>query len=623
MVSVVLGWFILKHLVLMALIASTCLTAGLPWVRRLSMRRGERVAVAMAVGLAVSGHAALALGLVGRLEPVTIVGLVLFAHVAARRDVRDLIAAGRRRWQRAPGAVAGAAAAGVLALSPLVLGALYPPLGFDETLYHLPYARAFARAQGLPFLADLRFPVFPQLAEAGFAAVLSLAGDVAIHGVSVVATLATALLVAAWGHRAADRSRVNVPRGPIVAGGLAAAMWLGQPIGVFLAGTAYVEPVLALFTAAAVYGVDRWRREPDRAWLIAAALFAGTAAACKYTGLPVLAGVTVLVAVEGARRRSVRDVLTYASVAVAASAVSYGRLLYYTGNPLFPFFPQVFGSTPWDAPAFLSRLGVQHGVGLLTLPWAVVFDRQSIGGLPPFSPLWSVGLPLVLVVAWWNRDVRGWALWIVGLILVEPLWAHYLWIGMPILAVAFGVSCVEILGRLRPVTGRLRSPRAIGLGLAFALCLSPGWLYGVYRLIRLGSIPVERAERATFLAAQLPLFSAVNFLNDRCRDRCAVYGVHAERMVYFAAGRFLGDWNGPASFARMLPTDGDVRAFARRLHEIGVEYVLVPIGSRPHAGLFGADVAEFRRIYTDGAADAYALSIPDRDVLRSAPVVDP
>ena len=605
----VLAWFVLKHLVVVTLIASTALAAGLPWVRRLSMTGAERVAVAMAVGLAVAGHVALGLGLTGRLEPVGIIVLILFAHLAARRDLRDLFWAGQRWCRKARRGAWLAFPFGVLALSPLVFCALYPPTGFDETLYHLPYAQAFVRARGLPFLADLRFPIFPRFVETSFAVVLALAGDVATHGVSLVATLATALLVGTWASRATTRIGRSEPGGGGVANGIAAATLLGQPIGVYLAGTAYVEPALALFAAAAVYSADRWRWEADRAWLILAGLLSGTAAASKYTGLLILAGVSIQIVV-GARDRVARNLLTYGGVVVATLAVSYGQLLYHTGNPLFPFFPALFGSTPWDASEFLLPSGIQHGAALLTLPWTVVFDRHAIGGLPPFSPLWSLGLALVLIAAWWNRDVRRWALWIIGLILFEPLRAHYLWTGMPILALACGVSCVEILGHVRAVAGHLRRTRATWLPLVFALCVLPGWLYGVYRLIRLGPLPADDGARTAFLATQRPLFSALNFLNDRCRDSCTVYGVHAEHMVYFAAGRFLGDWNGPASFARTLPEDGDAETFSRSLHRLGARYVLVPVGSRRETGLFGADAPGFRWIYGDAAADAYELSWP-------------
>ena len=60
---------------------------------------------------------------------------------------------------------------------PLFVLTLYPPIGFDATVYHLPYARAFVRAGQLEFLADLRFPVFPQVGEMGFVLGLFLSGD--------------------------------------------------------------------------------------------------------------------------------------------------------------------------------------------------------------------------------------------------------------------------------------------------------------------------------------------------------------------------------------------------------------------------------------------------------------
>ncbi|CAN0514508.1 unnamed protein product, partial [Phaeothamnion confervicola] len=47
-----------------------------------------------------------------------------------------------------------------LFLLPLLALALHPPLAFDETLYHMPFVRDFARAGGLVFLPNLRFPAF-------------------------------------------------------------------------------------------------------------------------------------------------------------------------------------------------------------------------------------------------------------------------------------------------------------------------------------------------------------------------------------------------------------------------------------------------------------------------------
>src|SRR4029078_13631688 len=102
------------------------------------------------------------------------------------------------------------------AAAPLAVLAIYPPTAFDATLYHLPFARAFVTTGALPFLADGRFPVFPQANEILFAAVMLFGPDLAAHGVQLLATLLTALLLAAWGGRPA--------------GWLAAAVYLGNPI---------------------------------------------------------------------------------------------------------------------------------------------------------------------------------------------------------------------------------------------------------------------------------------------------------------------------------------------------------------------------------------------------------
>ena len=129
---------------------------------------------------------------------------------------------------------------------------------------------------GLPFLADLRFPVFPQVNEMLFALVMLFAPDVAAHGVQWLMTMLTAALVWAWARDAFSGA---------AAGWLAAAIFLGNPIVVYLAGTGYIEAGLTLFVTAALYAVRRWRGSGERRWLVLAAVFAATAADSKYLGL--------------------------------------------------------------------------------------------------------------------------------------------------------------------------------------------------------------------------------------------------------------------------------------------------------------------------------------------------
>jgi hypothetical protein len=602
-------WFVLKHVVAVAVTASTALAVGLPCVRHLSMYGFERVTFAMAVGLAVAGHAALTLGLAGRLEPITIAALVVAAHVAAWSDLADLRERIRGRGDLRTRRSWWLAAAAIVGGGPFVLCAFYPPHAFDETLYHLPFARAFARDHGLVVLPDLRFPVFPQFTEILFAVVLQWAGDVAIHGVSLIATLVTAALVAAWAYRASERAgHSGEAAHRVIGAAMAAAILLGEPIGVYLASTAHVEPTLALFAVAAAYGAHRWRTDGDRRWLILAALLAGTAASTKYLGLLMLAAVSIDIAFLPARRRSTSDVLMYAGVAAAAAALTYGRLVYHTGNPVFPFFTGLFGSSPWAYAEFVRPSGFQHGLQLLMLPWDVVARRQLVGDLPPFSPLLWLALPMAAVGSWWNPQARISLAYAVGFVLVAPTVGHYLWTAVPFLALAGGVSCSEAIERLRHASDRLRSSRLMRVAWAAVIMVFlPGWSYAVLQLVRMGPMPSDADSRADFLSARLPLLPAVRALNERCRGRCTVYALHAEHMGDFSAGRFLGDWNGPASFARTVPPEGDPEEFRRRLRRLGVDYLLVPTAVRSAMPGSGADPPGFRRIYSDRASDVYAV----------------
>lgn len=595
--------FFALHLLAFLILTATVYVAGRLFTRSLDRAGGDngwdRFGVAVALGLALAGSLGLVLGLAGVLRTGPLIAVLAAVHVAGRDVWRELVH-GARAWLAGFGRGRRLAfAAGLLvALAPLVALALYPPTAFDETLYHLPFARAFARAGGVPFLPALRIPVFPQLSELVFAEVLLLADDVAVHGVELLATLAAAALLVGWGWRAAGGP------GGCWTGWLAAGIWLGNPIAVHLAGTAYVEPALALFGTAALYAHERWRESEARGWLALAAGFAAAAAATKYLGLVFVGLVFVWTALGAPRGRRLRSLALVALVAGAVAAPWYARILYYTGNPVFPFFAGLFGArTPWDAAwpqehrGLLSRLGA-----LARLPWSVVFDRRDVGYQPPHSPLYLVGLPLLAAGAWHDPRVRrllGAVLVYAAVFLVLAPDARYLVAVLPALSLALALS----LGAL---PARWRRPRLIA-ALALAAFL-PGWLYAAYRLSLQGPVPVTIEARDRYLADHLPIWPAVRFLNRTRGTHYAVYALHAENMVYLAAGTLLGDWNGPARFAVVEPLVSDPPALYRKLRELGADHLLavdccgivLPAGDPVFQSLF-------ERVWVDSGCAVYAL----------------
>ena len=471
----------------------------------------------------------------------------------------------------------------LLALAPLFLLALYPPSAFDETLYHLPFARAFAESGGLPVLPALKFPVFPALAELLFAETLLLADDVAAHLVSLLAVLATAGLLAAWGRRAFSPQ----------AGWIAAALWLGNPIVAHLAGTAYVEPLLALFVTGALFAAWIHRDSGDRAWLLLAAAFAGTAAGVKYLGLFFAAAVFVDLALA---RRKLSLLFALASFLVLAP--TYARIAIHTGNPLFPYLPSLFGSTAWDPTVIKPPADVVSSEALvrfLRLPWDVVFHRSAVGGQPPFSPFYLLGLPLLLAGTFRDSRVRrlaaiplAWA----AVFLFLPPDSRFLVPILPPLSLA--------------LAGSIRIEKRSLLAAICALAFLPGWLYAGYRIARQGPPPATAEQRDLYLARKLPLYPAVRRLD---RISKVAYAFHAENMKYFYDGALYGDWIGPESYRRFLPLVEKPELLHRELRKLGATHLLM---SKSPRAVRPPQAAEwhrwFRRIYDDPAAEIFELA---------------
>ena len=551
--------------------------------------RLEKGAVSTALGLALAAHLLLLLGFAGWIRAVPLLliaaGIHLLGSPIWRETWKDLRTGGP--WPLMP--------VMVLLVLPFVLPALYLPTTFDATLYHLPFARAFAATGGVPYLADLRFPVFPQANEVLFAAVMLGGRDVAAQGVQLLATLLTAALTALWGRRA-------FPAWP-AAGPLAAAVFLGSPLVAYLAGTAYIEPGLTLFVTGGFYAAERWRQTGGRGWLVPAAVLAATAADVKYLGLYFL-GVTVLiVALAGGRTR---DLLLFAAVALAVLAPWYLRILLLTGNPMFPYAPQLFGANLWQSLPDPHREGtlVQRLVRAARLPWDLVFARDTYGGQPPLSPIYLVSLPLLAAGMVRDRRVRLW-LAVVAAYAFACTWlprdSRYLVAALPLVSLA-------VAGSVAIFANPWRRSRPLAWGLCLA-CLAPGWLYGFYRTQRNGPLPVTTAGREAYLARKVPLYTAVAWLNRTRGSAYTVWALNAENVNYFADGRYMGDWVGPASFSRVLAAGRTPEALHRELRRLGADHLLVPTAAGK--GLPFPEDAVFRRwfelVYEDAEARVYTL----------------
>jgi hypothetical protein len=262
-------------------------------------------------------------------------------------------------------------------------------------------------------------------------------------------------------------------------------------------------------------------------------------------------------------------------VAVAVAAPYYVHNAAVTGNPVFPFATPIFGSSPWkilEGAALPTQTAAQGLLNIarnvvprpgeiLMLPSRATADRAYLRGEPPLSPFVAVLIALAVVGAARLRAFRVWGVVCACFaVLVVRGDVRYLLPIVPFLCIA------EAEGAVMLWRSRLeRTPIAISIAL---IVLAPGFAYGAWKIAGKGRPPLNASDRDRYLSSSIPAYRAIRSLNERHGAKYVVYGLTAPNVRYFAAGRYLGEINGPASFFRVLgdaQSPGEIRANIRSL----------------------------------------------------------
>jgi hypothetical protein len=222
-----------------------------------------------------------------------------------------------------------------------LLTALAPVTDGDALCYHLQVPKVFLAQGAASFQPDLHETVYPLLTELLYAVALAFRGPVSCRLISwvlglVFAANVTALARPDLGARAWWAGTVALLV-PAVSNGMSA------PLN---------DVALAAFGTAAIVAWAQFHDSPSprRAALIG--LLVGLSLGVKYPAL-VLAGLLGLATVASAVwklgwRRAIVVTSLFAGVMLAVGGPWYLRALWYTGNPVYPFFRQVFGGAGLD-----------------------------------------------------------------------------------------------------------------------------------------------------------------------------------------------------------------------------------------------------------------------------------
>jgi hypothetical protein len=517
------------------------------------------LALRLTIALAVLGQVFVMLGLLGLLRVWVLVFCCVL--ILGERIHAEIGRSGALRLSAPPRET--------VLLLPLALLALYPPIAFDETLYHLPFVRAIANTGAINFLENLRFPIFPQLHEVLCVPVFLLLGDTATHFVAVAEVLLIAGVVIAW-----PEQRTT--------GILAAALLLGNPIVIQMGTVTYVEAALMLFVAAGAYCLDR---HPA-----AAGFLLGTACSVKYLGCYFAAAGLVYLLLFGTNRRRVVPLFT--ATLVLAMLPMYGRIVALSGNPLFPFLPKVFGASEWTAafPGSAERVS-----SALRLFWNITFARDRVGFQPPYSPLFAIAMLITFAAARRNRRAAFLSIVCIGYIALFTFLSQdsrYLLPLLPLVSVAAAMTIEPLLSK--------RTILVLSM-----LAIAPGIAYAGYRLWRQGPPPLTQSQRRRYLEAHIPELRALER-----RGAGRIYACGAEQLRYFGGDDFIGDVIGPHANERIFGNAKNADDLARALRPLKIRYLLISKQHTPAAWQRLPSAPLFARIYGDDAAELWRVNAP-------------
>jgi hypothetical protein len=515
------------------------------------------MALRLTIGLAVAGQVLVVLGVFGLLRPwalvsVAVITLIVFHAEARRRGAGFLRVAASPRE--------------TVLLIPLALLSLYPPIAFDETLYHLPFVRAIASSGAINFFADIRFPAFPQFHEILCVPVFLLLGDTATHFVAVAEVALVAGVLIAW-----PEQRTT--------GLLAAALVLGNPIVIQIGTVTYVDAALMLFVAAGAYCLDR---HPA-----AAGFLLGSACCVKYLGWYFAAAAFVYVLLFGTNRR--RVVPLFAGCFVLAVLPMYGRIIVLTGNPFFPFLPKLFGTSPWTLALPASTA---HVSSALRLFWNVTFARDRLNFQPPYSPLFAISMLITLIAATRSRRAAFLSAVCIGYIAIFtflPQDSRYLLPLLPLVSVTAATAIAPLLSKRVLIVLSL-------------LAIAPGVAYAGYRLWRQGPPPLTEARRRQYLEAHIPEYRALER-----RGAGRIYLCGAEQLKYFGGDDLLGDVIGPYANQTVFANAKNAEDLVRALRPLNIRYLLISKRRCRAAWQRFPSPPIFERIYADDGAELWRV----------------
>lgn len=463
----------------------------------------------------------------------------------------------------------------VLAASAVGMGVLLsvlPETFYDSLAYVLAVPQQWLRSGGITDDPHQLYSGLSLGASLWYTTGLAPFGDGAARFMSITCVFAAALAVGGWARRSSGRG----------AGALAMMLMLSMPQFGHNGWAARSDIPMALLLFLAFDALSLAPQErgtggaSSRAAFLAGFCFGG-AFSIKYVALASGAALAVWALFERDRWRP-RDALWFGAGALGAAAPWLLKNLAFAGNPLYPYFPGLFGGRelpPWG----LTRLVAEnHLTGVDWLSWPPALWRLT---QPGYAESQAVGpfamtlIPILLLFRSRSPESRPWAVSL-GVFWVAALWAtpalRFHFAGLMLLALGAAWAWAALGGWARRTASLLAILISLG-GLCWMAYLAMDRFdpWGAWSLRESRSDYAERATRFPY--------GALTRWTGECVPKDGRLLLVGDQRGFGYPCRVL--WNSvddEAYLAVSAREDGDAAALARRFRRDGITHVGFNLG---------------------------------------------
>jgi len=465
-------------------------------------------------------------------------------------------------------------------LGPIFILPLYPPTRWDELTYHLPYAKYYVENHGLAVNPFLRYPLYAHNFDLLYAVSLLFGDDILAHLIHAMAAVLTALGIYHLGTVTAERRT----------GALASLIFLSSPLVVYLMKSSYIDLGLTLFVFLSFYCICIWEITRKDSWLLLAGFASGIAAGSKYSGLFYLPMFIIWIALSG---KKPLYVVKFLVPAILCGAPWYIRNYIISGDPISPFGGNIFGYWMWNKQDLIGQyedLLKAHGttrdfISLIKLPWNLLFhpDIYMEGAISP----WMVFVfPSILIWRKFSSFSKRLSIFVFVNILI---WFYtsqilrYLLPVFPMMSLLAAVVLLYLYDKLMKILPEIISSKKIfGVHGKKIVTMSASFLFimpllfndsRILREVARNPLPVTEQMRNRYLIYETQSFYLTDIANKKPSNN--IYQVGFETAYYFAKGKIIGDWFGPARYSILFDLKGDSKKIYATLRDMDIQYFLV------------------------------------------------